>query len=156
MKGDAVFVDLGNGRNIVALIALGDNISDPHAFTFAPRAFLKADASSPARVFWARELLKRTGEIAVYAGDLNPTLVTLKNPLDPRSIVSVPFHSPATVLGADILRVRSWAELTKDPVTWKLKDKIPWIEDFKATETAVHIIRSRPTGVGPIAMFRRR
>lgn len=155
-RGDAVFVDLGNGRNIIALNTLGDDISDTRADNFAPRSFLRADPSTPGGVFWAREMLKRTGERTVYAGDLNPTLVTLRDLQDPRSIVSVPFHSPATVLGADILRVRSWIELTKDPVTWKLKDRIPWIEDFEATEIAVQIVRGRPTGIGPVAMFRRR
>ena len=68
VRGEAVFVDLGNGRNLVALLALGPHAEDGRAVLFAPRSFFTVQEGNPNDVGWSKELSTMTGR-RPYAGD---------------------------------------------------------------------------------------
>ena len=55
----------------------------------------------------------------------------------------------------DVLDVRAWVDLTKDPVTEDLEARLPWIREFPKAQTAWRIIRrdKHGSGAGPIQTF---
>ncbi len=140
VRGEAVFVDLGNGRNLVALLALGPHAEDGRAVFFAPRSFFAVREGHPSYVRWSKELSTMTGR-RPYAGDKRPTLVTFTNPDDPATLREVPFDDPQSVLGQDVRSVRAWIDLTRDPVTKGLEAKLPWIGKFESANVAWRIVR---------------
>ncbi|MGE0038169.1 MAG: hypothetical protein AB7S93_21320 [Xanthobacteraceae bacterium] len=157
VRGEAVFVDLGNGRNLVALLALGPHAEDGRAVLFAPRSFFTVQEGNPNDVGWSKELSTMTGR-RPYAGDKPPTLVTFANPNDPASVREVPFDNPQSVLGPDVRLVRAWIDLTRDPVTKGLEAKLPWIGKFESANVAWRIVREGKygSGAGPLQTFKRR
>ena len=157
VRGEAVFVDLGNGRNLVALLALGPRAEDGSASSFAPRSFFTIQEGNPAYVKWSKELSTMTGR-RPYAGDKRPTLVTFANPNDPASVREVPFDDPQSVLGPDVRSVRAWIDLTRDPVTKGLEAKLPWIGKFESANVAWFIVREGKYGTSsaPLQVFKRR
>ena len=155
VKGEAVFVDLGNGRNLVALLALGPGAEDGRASLFAPRSFFQIKNDVYPELTWTRELSTMTGR-REYAGDKRPTLVTFGDLNDPATVREVPFNTPASVLGDDVRSVQAWIELTKDPVTSGLEKKLPWIGDFDSARTVRLILNNDRAGTAtPLDLFRR-
>ena len=78
-SGDAVFVDLGGGKNLVALLAHVDKSLDLDAINYvALRAY---NAAGGKRVNF-NELSKMTGVVPVK-GELVPVLVTFADPANP-------------------------------------------------------------------------
>jgi len=155
VRGEAVFVDLGSGRNLVALLALGPHAADGAARLFAPRSFFPIRDDSPRDVLWSKQLAGMTGRRA-FAGDKQPTLVTFADPNDPAGAREVPFSDPQSVLGSDIRSVRAWIDLTKDPVTSTLQSKLPWIGDFQSAQIAWRIVQGgQYVSSAPLTVFRR-
>jgi hypothetical protein len=147
IKGDAIFVDLGEGRNLVALLARGEHASYVDGMDdLAWRAFLAAGYSGPVQDngFTSRQLLfsdvkNLTGTVPL-TGVLIPTLVILKDVTDPRSIVEVREDNLAAVLGPGykiqgvlltMLPVGLWpfdfGGFFGEPVTRGLEKKLAWI-----------------------------
>jgi hypothetical protein len=156
VRGEAVFVDLGNGRNLVALLALDRHAADGRASLFAPRSFFAIVEGNPFNVKWTRELSSMAGR-RVYAGNKRPTLVTFADPKNPATVREVAFDNPQDVLGPDIRSVSAWIDLTKDPVTESLEAKLPWISRFEAAEAAWRVIRQgKGSGGAPLQIFKLR
>jgi hypothetical protein len=155
VRGEAVFVDLGNGRNLIALLSLGPEAADGRATLFAPRSFFKIVEGAPHDIKWTKDLSTMTGR-REYAGDRRPTLVTFANLNDPATVREVPFDNPKSVLGPDVHLVRAWIDLTKDLVTERLASKLPWINQFESAQTAWRIIRRGQYGSGasPLQIFK--
>jgi hypothetical protein len=155
VRGEAVFVDLGKGRNLVALLALGSHAEIGSAHSFAPRSFFKIVEGSPRNVEWTKQLSAMTGRRA-YAGDMRPTLVTFTDVNDPASVREVPFGHPQSVLGPEVRSVRAWIDLTKDPVTTGLEAKLPWMNKFESARVAWWIVRQGQYGSSsaPLQIFR--
>lgn len=157
VRGEAVFVDLGGGRNLVALLALGPNAEDGTVKLFAPRSFLNIGESVPRDVEWTKQLSEMTGR-AIYAGEKRPTLVTFTDRNDPSTVRTVPFDNPQSVLGPGVRSVRAQIDLTSNPVTETLQSKLPWIENFGSAQVAWRIVRQGQYGssAGPLQLFRRK
>jgi hypothetical protein len=155
-RGEAVFVDLGSGRHIVALLALGDHAEYAAHRFFAPRSFLGISWGSTDDVKWSKQFSTMTGR-AKFAGDANPTLITFGNLADPASVKSVPFGNPQATFGPNIGAVRAWIDLTKDGVTEGISQRLPWLGDREARMTAFKIIRAGHLGGGasPLWIFKR-
>ncbi|MCK9908663.1 hypothetical protein MXD81_05955 [Microbacteriaceae bacterium K1510] len=122
--GEATFVDLGEGRNLIALLASGATASD---VDFPARVILSRLASlfsgaSPAKF----PDLAGSWDLAE---DQFPTFITfddVRNPATARIVVPSDFErvfGPATRLR----RVR--IEITNDPVTWSIQTHLPWWTD---------------------------
>ncbi|WP_137042549.1 hypothetical protein [Pseudolabrys sp. FHR47] len=123
-RGEAIFVDLGEGRNVIALLAAGlpvENVNYP--IDIVPRLF-----SLPFEE-WAR-LPKLEGKREVPASRL-PNLVTFSDLKDPKSARFVGPHEFPQVFGADVRPPKVVIEMTNAPVTRGILQKLPWLLDLK-------------------------
>jgi hypothetical protein len=83
-KGDAVFVDLGGGKNLVALLAHIDKTVDLDGINYVALRAYKAAGRNPS----FNEMSGMTGVVAV-SGALIPVLVTFADPGDPSTARNV-------------------------------------------------------------------
>ena len=77
-KGDAVFVDLGGGKNLVALLAHVDKTVDLDGISYVALRAYKAAGRNPS----FNDMSRMSGVVAV-TGALIPVLVTFADPSDP-------------------------------------------------------------------------
>ena len=136
-SGDAVFVDLGGGRNLVALLAHLDKTLDLDAINYvALRAY---PAATGKRVNF-NDLSRQTGVVAVK-GALIPVLVTFADPANPASARVVSPDDAEAVLGkgfrlrgitAEVVPNGFWpidfGGALGEPVTRGIKDRLPWLD----------------------------
>ena len=137
-RGDALFVDLGGGRNVVALLAVGTAPADLEATNYtALRAFTAAG-----RKVQFRDLKKTTAmpPVAVPAEN-TPVLVSFKDAGDPRSARRLTADNAQELLGAGY-KLRGGTVSTTanafwpadfggalgEPVSHGIEDKLPWLK----------------------------
>lgn len=139
-KGDAIFVDLGDGRNLIATLTHGKNgLYFDGMNNLAMNAFAAAGQKVP-----FKEVSRLTGRVQVY-GDLIPVLVTFSNVTDPNTVrvldpanieavFSDGFHLNRVVL--DIVPVGLWpldfGGPLGEPVTRGVEKRLPWIAQWKS------------------------
>src|SRR5579871_3944981 len=137
-KGDAVFVDLGGGRNVVALLAVGADPTDLDATNYiAMRAFIAAG-----RKVQFREMKKTTAmsPVAVPAENA-PVLVTFKDVNDPASARRLTADNMQELLGPGVkfpgMMVSTVANgfwpldvggVLGEPVSHGIEAKLPWLK----------------------------
>ncbi len=135
-RGDAVFVDLGGGKNLVALLAHRDAKLDLDDINYvALRAY--GDARG-ARVSF-NEISRQTGIVPVQ-GPLMPVLVSFGDAKDPASARLVAPDQVAAVLGegyalrgitAEVVPNGFWpvdfGGALGEPVTHGIGAKLPWL-----------------------------
>ena len=134
-KGDAIFVDLGDGRNLIATLTHGKNgLNFDGMNDLAMNAFAAAGQKVP-----FKEVGQLTGKVQVY-GSLIPTLVTFVNVADPNTVrVLDPanieavfgdgFHLNRVIL--EMVPVGFWpldfGGLLGESVTRGIEKRLPWI-----------------------------
>jgi hypothetical protein len=155
-NGDAVWVDLGGGKNLVALLAHIDKTLDLDGMNYlALRAYKAAG-----RNVSFNEMSRLTGVVPV-TGALIPVLVTFTGPSDPATARAVLPDDVGTALGGayrlhgvavEVVPNGIWpldfGGPLGDPVTRGIEAKLPW---WNGTENpAVTALRSAglPTGEG--------
>src|SRR3982074_1222458 len=94
--GDAVFVDLGNGKNLVALLAHLDGKLDLDGINYVALRAYTAAAGGQRVSFNARN--RMTGSVPV-TGALIPVLLTFADPANPGTARNVPPEDAEAVLG---------------------------------------------------------
>ncbi|UPK08116.1 hypothetical protein IVB05_18975 [Bradyrhizobium sp. 170] len=134
--GDAIFVDLGQGKNLVALLAHVDGklVLDDVNYV-ALRAY---NAAAGQRVPFS-EMSRMTGVVPVK-GELVPVLVTFADPAAPGSVKVVPPGDAEAVLGkgyrlqglaAEVVPNGFWpldfGGALGEPVTRGIQAKLPWL-----------------------------
>jgi len=136
--GDAVFVDLGDGKNLVALLAHLDGKLDPDGINYvALRAYTEAGGK---RVSF-NEMNRLTGVVPVKGG-LIPVLVSFADPANPATARSVPVEGAETVLGqgyrlhgvaVEVVPNGYWpldfGGVLGEPVTRRITAQLPWLGD---------------------------
>ena len=146
-SGDAVLVDLGGGKSLVALLALLDGKLDLTAINYvALRAY---NAAAGKRVNF-NDMSKQTGIVPVE-GALIPILLASSDPANPDGMKLVASADTEAVLGKSF-RLRSiTAEVVPngfwpidfggflgEPVTRGIAGKLPWLgESSAAAATAL-------------------
>lgn len=134
-KGDAVYVDLGGGKNLVALLAHIDKSVELDGMNYvALRAYRAAG-----RNVSFNDMSRLTGSVPVK-GDVVPVLVTFIDPADPGSARVVPPDNMEAALGKGIrLHGISVEALPNgvwpldfggplgNPVTRSIEAKLPWL-----------------------------
>ncbi|ANW05674.1 hypothetical protein [Bradyrhizobium icense] len=136
--GDAVFVDLGQGKNLVALLAHVDNnlVLDDMNYV-ALRAYT---AAADKRVSF-NEMSRLTGVVPVKDA-LIPVLITFTDPANPGTARQVAPDDAETVLGrghrlqaisAEVVPNGYWpvdfGGALGEPVTRGILAKLPWLGD---------------------------
>ena len=121
VAGNAVFVDLGGGRNVIALLASGPNgFNVNYPYQVVPQLFRVAydDRDLPT-------LPNLRGRREISAQYL-PTFVTFANLNDPKSARLVTADEFAKILGPDVRFIGAWIEMTSDTVTQGIETALPW------------------------------
>jgi hypothetical protein len=146
-SGDAVFVDLGGGRNLVALLAhLEDNKLDLDAANYvALRAY--NDAAGKRVSF--NDISKQTGAVPVKGAPM-PLLVTFADPSNPSTARAVPPDNSEDVLGkgyrlkgvsAEAMPNGLWpvdfGGLLGQPVTRGIVARLSWLDRPDGAATAL-------------------
>jgi hypothetical protein len=135
IKGDAVLVDLGGGKNLLALLAQIDNTSlDLDGVTYLA---LRAYQAAGRRVSF-NEMSRQTGAVPV-TGPLIPVLVTFAAPGDPASARAVSPDDLEAALGngfhlrgisAEVVPNGIWpldfGGALGEPVTRGIEARLPW------------------------------
>jgi hypothetical protein len=145
-SGDAVFVDLGAGKNLVALLAHPDKTIDFDGINYvALRAYGEAGGQ---RVSFNQ--MSRMSGVVPVTGALIPLLVTFADPAEPSSMRSVAPDDLAASLGAGYRLQRVTAEVVPngfwpvdfggplgEPVTRGIQAKLPWLDRDGAAAAAL-------------------
>jgi hypothetical protein len=135
--GDAVYVDLGGGKNLVALLAHIDNNLELDGINYvALRAYTAAAAGR--RVSF-NEMNRQTGMVPV-TGALIPVLVTFADPANPATARNVQPDDAEAALGkgyrlqgiaAEVVPNGFWpldfGGALGEPVTRGIRAKLPWL-----------------------------
>jgi hypothetical protein len=143
-RGDALFVDLGGGKNLVALMMHGDKGAEINGMNYVA---LRAYRAAGSNVSFAN-LNKVTGSAAV-TGDLIPVMVTFANVSDPRTARAVSPDDLAATFGAgyrlqdvSVAMVKNgfWpldvGGVLGEPVTRGVEAKLPWWDGTEASAAA--------------------
>jgi hypothetical protein len=118
-RGEAVFVDLGHGKNVVAILGWGPLGQDQDKIYELTSAALAPGR----RVSWEDEYkLKGKGELpAEYV----PTLVTFSDVNDPKTARVVRPDEFEQVFGKGVRFLGAEIQTTYEPITTGLKEKLP-------------------------------
>jgi hypothetical protein len=156
-SGDAVFVDLGGAKHLVALLAHPGQTIDFDGINYvALRAYGEAGGQ---RVSFS-QMSKMTGIVPV-TGALIPLLVVFADPADPKNMRSVAPDDLAAALGPGYRLHRITAEVVPngfwpvdfggplgEPVTRGIDAKLPWLGRDGAAAAALNA--AGLSGAGPI------
>ena len=148
--GDAVFVDLGQGKNLVALLAHIDN--NKLEFDGINYVALRAYAAAQGKRVSFNAMSAQTGIVPVKA-ELVPALVTFADPADPASARAVAPDDAEAVLGKGYRLQGISAEVVPngywpldfggplgEPVTRGIEAKLPWLT--RADNSAARALRA--------------
>ena len=143
-RGDAVFVDLGGGKNLVVLMMHGDKGAEINGVNYVA---LRAYRAAGSNVSFAN-LSRMTGSAAV-TGDLIPVMVTFANESDPRTARTVSPGDLAATFGAgyrlhevSVAMVKNgfwpldFGGVLGEPVTRGIAAKLPWWDGTEAPAAA--------------------
>jgi len=133
-KGDAIFVDLGGGKNLVALLAHIDGTLDLDGINYVALRAYKAAGRNVS----FNDMNRMTGSVPV-TGALIPVLVSFAVPGDPASARTVSPDDLAAALGkgfrlhgvsAEVVPNGMWpldfGGALGEPVTRGVEAKLPW------------------------------
>jgi hypothetical protein len=149
--GDAVFVDLGGGKNLVALLAHLDKTLDLDAVNYvALRAY---PAATGKRVNF-NDMSRQTGIMPVK-GALVPVLVAFADPANPGSAKVVSPDDAEAVLGkgyrlrgitVEVVPNGFWpidfGGALGEPVTRGIAGKLPWLNGADASAAAATALKA--------------
>ncbi len=137
IKGDAVFVDLGNGRNLAALMLHGINPAETDGLSYLP---LRTFAAVGRRIDF-RDVKRQTEAVSV-TGELIPTLVTFADAANPASARALdPAKLQATLgqgfalrrISLQIVPTGAWpldfGGALGEPVNRHIQIELPWSAD---------------------------
>jgi hypothetical protein len=126
--GEATFVDLGDGRNLVAVLWPKPRRSAGYYEQGFPYNYLVFKAFHvPFLVEHARDLTGLQGERRLEERDW-PAFVTFRDVVDPSSVQSVDPKALATTFGNDVRIESVTVAITQEPVTRNLAQKLPWLD----------------------------
>jgi hypothetical protein len=164
--GDAVFVDLGGGKNLVALLAHLDKTLDLDGINYVALRAYKAAGKNVS----FNEMSGMTG-VAPVTGALIPVLVTFTDASDPATAHAVPPDDLEAALGKGFQLHGVSAEVVPnglwpldfggplgEPVTRGIEAKLPWLKGADASAATALRAAELPFGeaIDPKQAFTRK
>jgi len=122
VRGDAVFVDLGEGRNLVALMAFGpraENIDQMISLWVEAYGQYKWDENA-----WAGRI-KMQGPVELKP-PLIPTLITFSDVSDPKTARLVRSDEFEKAFGQGVRFRRAWLEMRNASPVLAIERRLPW------------------------------
>lgn len=146
VRGEAVFVDLGNGKNIIALLAGGPNGS----YVDYPQYVVPGHFGGGYSDEILRGYVNLTGGWALPLNEPKrlPTFVTFTDLNDPLSARVVPPNQFESVFGPGTRLRDVTIEMTKDDVTRRIEGKIGWIGKYDLETSFERRLRETGSGGG--------
>jgi len=130
LAAEAVFVDLGSGRNVVALLAVGKDADRNLIDGLVPRAFAAAGnvrlGNSVDNWKW---VATQTAAVELKSDNL-PTLATVRDFYQPFSTEIVSPYQLPRVFGPGVHFKRALVQMTRDPVTRTIQKQIPGLANI--------------------------
>jgi hypothetical protein len=150
--GEAVFVDLGQGKNLIGMLASGpsgEDIDYPSGIVFQAFKLDGNDPNTPKRL----PQLHGKRDLDIYSSSqydvtrrFLPTFVTLTDLTNPSTARLAPFGLFDEIFGVGF-KLRSVAiEMTTDPITEGIENKIPWIGNYDLEPTFERQLRGTNAG----------
>ena len=141
VTGEALFVDLGGGRNlVVTLTARGSGRpSEPGNIDKLSSALFPAELPTFAfklrlatwKTYWDIRMARKKGKVDVPLAAL-PTTVTFTDLADPTSVKLVNPSDLAATFGPGYRITRATIEVTDEPLTTGIEKRLPWpVELYK-------------------------
>ena len=133
IRGEAVAVDLPDGRTLYALLRSGGDVE------WAARVipFLSPDAEDDNSLddfllLEGKKELPRTFPAVAWIPERSayPMMVTFGDEADPVSVAEVYPDDLAASFGDEVRLKRIIVELTDDPVTTGIKERLEWLSDY--------------------------
>jgi hypothetical protein len=134
-KGDAVFTDLGGGKNLVVLLAHIDKTVDLDGINYVALRAYRAAGRNPS----FNDMSRMTGVVPVTGAQI-PILVTFTDPSDPATARNVAPDDLEAAFGggfrlhgikAEVVPTGFWpldlGGLLGEPVTRGIEAKLPWL-----------------------------
>ena len=125
LRGEAVFVDLGQGRNVIALLGGGSVGSDNSTMYRLPVVAFGLEKRS-----WKEQQAELSGPLTGKSADVPnhaiPTLVTFADLGDPETARVIEPSDLGRAFGPGVHFHRAWIELTKDKITTGIDKKLRW------------------------------
>lgn len=134
-RGDAIYVDLGGGKNLVALLAHPDKTVDLDGINYVALRAYNAAGRNPS----FNEMSRMTGVVPL-TGALIPVLLTFADPSDPSTARSVPPDDLAAAFGkgfqlhditAEVVPNGFWpldyGGVLGEPVTRGIEARLNWL-----------------------------
>jgi hypothetical protein len=153
-RGDAVLVDLGGGKNLIALLAHLDKSLDFDDINYVALRAYKAAGRNPS----FNDMSRMTGTVPV-TGALIPVLVSFTDLSDPASARNAPLDDLEAALGKGFRLHGVSAEVVPngvwpldfggplgEPVTRGIEAKLPWLKG--ADDPAARALRAAGLPVG--------
>ncbi len=180
IKGEAVFVDLGSGKNMVTLLATGRDAEGVNAMAYLlPHEMLNREyKSGRPSVKWARELSNMVGNKIEIQPNYIPTTITFINDNDPRSAEilystesydanngkgkylfkrRVAENNIQSVFGEGYTLKGVYVELTQDPVSNILREKLRWMNNsIELKEKTAQVYKERRYNGADIFFIRKK
>ncbi|WP_229593047.1 hypothetical protein [Pseudodesulfovibrio sediminis] len=123
VKGEAVYCDLGDGKNLVALLSFQGDHYGLHMLHDLPWR------AAGHRVNHKEKYQPFINGRHDLIGDLTPILVTFSDTNDRNSMTEVSPDSMSTVYGEGFTISRIWVEMTDDPyLSSGIKEHLPWVK----------------------------
>lgn len=146
-SGDAVFADLGGGKNLVMLLAHVDKTLDLDAINYVA---LRAYGEAGGKRISFNEMSRVTGIVPVR-GALIPVLATFADPADPSTMRAVAPDDLEAALGSGFRLHGITAEVVPngfwpidfggplgEPVTRGIRTRLPWLDRPGAAAAALN------------------
>ena len=128
VSGEAVFLDLGNGQHVIAILGFG-RTGQEHPLNVST---LARNVFNPLPNNRGLESLKLMPSLPIQKkaklhGQQIPTMVTFGDLSNPTTARIVPVSEFSRVFGPNIRFRAAWIEITNDSVTRGIKKKLPWL-----------------------------
>jgi hypothetical protein len=121
VSGEAVFADLGGGRNVIALLASGNKAKNSEYPKYIVSEHFKLSYDDSDLVKFPR----LRGRWELPSGEL-PTFVTFTDLADPKTARVVGLTEFEAVFGPDVHFKGVSVEMTSDPVTRGIEKNLKW------------------------------
>ena len=153
VRGEALFLDLGKGRNLVVILTATASGRGPQKRGCIPPGCSKVDLSKGSGAMSARALpyaalqiksdwwwtwlnirkAREKGKVEIPPSRL-PTLVTFSDINDPKSVTLVQPDDLAATFGPGVSLKKATIEVISEPLTRRIEAKLPWLSGLKYSD----------------------
>lgn len=126
VRGEAVAVQIGSKGTLFA--TLSHDAPPQLVYDMFPRPEGPGGGCTPSGIRYYRSLDEGRRDVPF---DRLPLLVRFRDPGDPTTVERVDPHYLEASFGEGVRLIGAQIEMTDDPVTWGIKETLPWLPKYK-------------------------